>query len=64
MGKVLPSSGTVAPGDVVAVTMFANQVYTGVGGDKFGIELYTVTRSKVQSARSDGPSAGATACSR
>jgi hypothetical protein len=37
MGKVLPN-GTVAPGDVVAVTMFANQVYTGVGGDKFGIQ--------------------------
>jgi hypothetical protein len=36
-GKVLPN-GTVAPGDVVAVTMFANQVYTGVGGDKFGIQ--------------------------
>ena len=35
-GGVLPS-GQVAPGDVVAATMFANQVYTGVGGDKFGI---------------------------
>jgi hypothetical protein len=30
-------NGTVQAGDVVAVTMFANQVYTGVGGDKFGI---------------------------
>lgn len=30
-------NGSVQPGDVVAVTMFANQVYTGVGGDKFGI---------------------------
>jgi len=36
VGAVLPN-GTVQPGDVVAVTMFANQVYTGVGGDKFGI---------------------------
>lgn len=35
-GKVLPG-GAVQPGDVVAATMFANQVYTGVGGDKFGI---------------------------
>ena len=35
-GGVVPS-GRVAPGDVVAATMFANQVYTGVGGDKFGI---------------------------
>jgi hypothetical protein len=35
-GAVVPN-GTVQPGDVVAVTMFANQVYTGVGGDKFGI---------------------------
>lgn len=35
-GAVLPT-GTVQPGDVVAATMFANQVYTGVGGDKFGI---------------------------
>ncbi len=35
-GVVVPH-GTVAPGDVVAATMFANQVYTGVGGDKFGI---------------------------
>lgn len=31
------AEGVVAPGDVVAATMFANQVYTGVGGDKFGI---------------------------
>ena len=29
--------GNVAPGDVVAATIYANQVYTGVGGDKFGI---------------------------
>ena len=36
LGAVLPN-GTVQPGDVVAATMFANQVYTGVGGDKFGI---------------------------
>ena len=35
-GKVVPS-GSVAPGDVVAATTFANQVYTGVGGDKFGV---------------------------
>ncbi len=35
-GAVLPN-GTVQPGDVVAATMYGNQVYTGVGGDKFGI---------------------------
>jgi phage terminase large subunit len=35
-GTVLPDA-SVAPGDVVAATMYANQVYTGVGGDKFGI---------------------------
>ena len=31
------TNGMVAPGDVVAATVYANQVYTGVGGDKFGI---------------------------
>ena len=35
-GAVVPS-GVVCPGDVVSATVFANQVYTGVGGDKFGI---------------------------
>jgi len=35
-GATIPN-GTIAPGDVVAATIFANQVYTGVGGDKFGI---------------------------
>lgn len=35
-GAVLPH-GTVQPGDVVAATIYANQVYTGIGGDKFGI---------------------------
>jgi len=35
-GKALPH-GQVSPGDVVAATIYANQVYTGVGGDKFGI---------------------------
>lgn len=35
-GQGIPG-GVVAPGDVVASTIFANQVYTGVGGDKFGI---------------------------
>ena len=35
-GKTLPN-GQVAPGDVCAATIFANMVYTGVGGDKFGI---------------------------
>mgnify|MGYP003133732350 CR=1 FL=1 len=35
-GQVI-ANGTVQPGDVVAATMYANQVYTGVGGDKFGI---------------------------
>lgn len=36
-GAVIPN-GTVAPGDVVAATMYAGQVYSGVGGDKFGIQ--------------------------
>lgn len=36
-GQVIPN-GNVAPGDVVAATMYAGQVYTGVGGDKFGIQ--------------------------
>ena len=31
------TDGIVCPGDVVAVTIYANQVYTGVGGDKFGV---------------------------
>ncbi len=35
-GMVIPD-GNVAPGDVVSATIYANQVYTGVGGDKFGI---------------------------
>ena len=35
-GATVPH-GVVAPGDVVAATMYANQIYTGVGGDKFGI---------------------------
>lgn len=35
-GQVIPN-GIVCPGDVVCATVFANQVYTGVGGDKFGI---------------------------
>ena len=29
--------GNVCPGDVVAATTYVNLVYTGVGGDKFGI---------------------------
>ena len=33
---VVPN-GTVNPGDVVAATCYINLVYTGVGGDKFGI---------------------------
>ena len=35
-GQTVPN-GQVCPGDVVAATIYANQVYTGVGGDKFGI---------------------------
>ena len=35
-GKVVEGAN-VCPGDVVSATIFANQVYTGVGGDKFGI---------------------------
>jgi len=35
-GQVIPN-GDVKPGDVVAATIFANMIYTGVGGDKFGI---------------------------
>ncbi len=36
LGQTVPN-GAVCPGDVVAATAYANQVYTGVGGDKFGI---------------------------
>lgn len=36
-GAAIPN-GVVAPGDVVAATVYANQVYNGVGGDKFGIQ--------------------------
>ena len=35
-GIVLPN-GVVSPGDVVAATAYMNCVYSGVGGDKFGI---------------------------
>ena len=35
-GVAIPN-GQICPGDVVAATAYANQVYTGVGGDKFGI---------------------------
>ena len=35
-GNVVPD-GNVQPGDIVAATIYVNQVYTGVGGDKFGI---------------------------
>lgn len=31
------TDGNVCPGDIVSATMYANQVYTGVGGDKFGV---------------------------
>lgn len=34
--RVIPH-GVVSPGDVVALTAHVNCVYTGVGGDKFGI---------------------------
>ena len=37
MNGIVVANGNVTPGDVVAVTTYANQVYTGVGGDKFGI---------------------------
>ena len=37
VGTVIPN-GTISPGDVVAATVYAAQVYTGVGGDKFGIQ--------------------------
>ena len=36
-GKAIEVNPNVCPGDIVAATMYANQVYTGVGGDKFGI---------------------------
>jgi hypothetical protein len=36
-GAVIQNA-TVSPGDVVAATVYAAQVYTGVGGDKFGIQ--------------------------
>ena len=38
MNGVVVNEGTVAPGDVVATTMYPGTVYTGVGGDKFGIQ--------------------------
>jgi len=34
-GSALPE-GVVTPGDVVCATIYLNQIYTGVGGDKFG----------------------------
>ena len=34
---IVVSDGSVQPGDIIAATIYANQVYTGVGGDKFGI---------------------------
>ena len=37
VGTVIPN-GTVTPGDVVAATVYLAQVYTGVGGDKFGMQ--------------------------
>jgi len=36
-GKVI-QNGTVCPGDIVAATIYQAQIYTGVGGDKFGIQ--------------------------
>lgn len=36
-GKAV-ENGVVSPGDCVAATMYANMVYTGMGGDKFGIQ--------------------------
>lgn len=35
-GQVV-ENGSVCPGDIVAATIYVNQVYTGVGGDKFGV---------------------------
>jgi hypothetical protein len=32
------TNGTVCPGDAVCATMYAATVYSGVGGDKFGIQ--------------------------
>lgn len=35
-GNLLPT-GVVSPGDIVVATMYLSSVYTGLGGDKFGI---------------------------
>jgi hypothetical protein len=36
-GTVIEVNPNVCPGDIVAATMYASQVYTGVGDDQFGI---------------------------
>ena len=63
-GVVVPN-GTVAPGDVVAATAYVNQVYTGVGGDKFGIhwsfeDVSVVCQRAKLEIRSSVPVFGAT----
>ena len=54
------ASGTVCPGDVVAATIYINQVYTGVGGDKFGIhwafeDVQVICQRSRLSCKSDVP---------
>lgn len=59
---VLPD-GKVNPGDVVAATIYVNQVYTGVGGDKFGIhwsfeDVQVVCQRSSLAPRTDVPAFG------
>ena len=61
-GQVVADGG-VNPGDVVAATTFVNQVYTGVGGDKFGIhwsmeDVQVVCQRTKLAQRSDVPAFG------
>ena len=58
-GRAIPS-GVVCPGDVVAATIYINQVYTGVGGDKFGIhwafeDVSVVCQRTSMAAKTDVP---------
>jgi hypothetical protein len=52
-GKVIVN-GTVNPGDIVAATAFINQIYTNVGGDKFGIH-WSFTSVQILMQRASAP---------
>lgn len=58
-GKTI-TSGVVCPGDVVAATIYINQVYSGVGGDKFGIhwafeDVQVICQRTSMSCKTDVP---------